>query len=169
MLCLIAKLDDGSTRKLESVRRACLAGLPDPGPLHGHITVAAFTGEDEASFLRSCRELAAGLGAFPVTYERIGVLEETSILVALPERAGALGELHRSVAERFAGELDEWTRPDRWLPHTTLYFGPHEDLHTLARRADGVFTPFTARVTALEFSRVLPAGYEIAGRVDLPG
>jgi hypothetical protein len=72
------------------------------------------------------------------------------------------------VAARFGGELDKWTRDERWLPHVTLFYGPEADLPALCRQLDARFRPFSARVVALEFSRVLDPGYEIADRVLLP-
>lgn len=166
MLCLIAKLDDTATETLAALRRALPGGAGKP--LYGHVTLAAYTGEDEAGFLRGCRELLAGLSAFSLRIETLEVLEETSILVALPEKAGMLAALHRRVAARFGGELDKWTRDESWLPHVTLFYGPEADLPALRRQLDARFRPFSARVIALEFSRVLDPGYEIADRVLLP-
>ena len=166
MLCLIAKLDDTATETLAALRRALPGGAGKP--LYGHVTLAAYTGEDEAGFLRGCRELLAGLSAFSVQIGNLAVLEETSILAALPEKAGALDALHRRVAARFGGELDKWTRDESWLPHVTLFYGPEADLPALCRQLDARFRPFSARVVALEFSRVLDPGYEIVDRVLLP-
>ena len=169
MLCMLAKLDTAATEKLAALQDAAPADFPGRRPLHGHITLAAYTGPDEASFLRFGRTLADGLPAFSVAYEKLAVLEETSILAALPEKTGALAELHRRAAEVFGGELDPWTRDAAWLPHTTLFYAPEADLQALCRRLSANFAPFSARVCALEFSRVLPSGYEIPDRVSLPG
>ena len=166
MLCLIAKLDDTATETLAALRRALPGGAGKP--LYGHVTLAAYTGEDEAGFLRGCRELLAGLSAFSLRIETLEVLEETSILVALPEKAGMLDALHRRVAARFGGELDKWTRDESWLPHVTLFYGPEADLPALRRQLDPRFRPCSARVVSLEFSRVLDPGYEIVDRVLLP-
>ena len=110
MLCLIAKLDDTATETLAALRRALPGGAGKP--LYGHVTLAAYTGEDEAGFLRGCRELLAGLSAFSVQIGNLAVLEETSILVALPEKAGMLDALHRRVAARFGGTAGP-PRPQR--------------------------------------------------------
>lgn len=166
MLCMIAKLDETAVRRLRELQ-AAIPGAADRRPLYGHITLAAYTGEDEASFLRFGRELAAAFPAFSVPYEKLEVLAETSILVASPGRCPPLEELHRRAAERFGGELDKWTRAEAWRPHTTLYHGPGEDLQALCRRLSACFSPFPARVCSLAFSRVLDVGYEIVCSVAL--
>ena len=166
MLCLIARIDEAAAEKLRALRRAALGGTPDPRPLHGHITVAACTG-DEAGFIRFCRELAREFPVFPVEYRRLEVWEATSILVAVPEPCRALEEMHRRIAAEFAAQLDRWSQLEHWQPHTTLFCGPGADLPALCRRLSEGFVPVPARVTALEFSRVLPSGYEIIGRIGL--
>ena len=167
MLCVIAKLDDASTDKLEKLRRAALPASAAPRPLYGHITLAAFVGGGEAAFLRSCREMLEGLAAFEVEYDRLAVLEETAILVALPRKDGALETLHRRIAARFGTSLDAWTGTERWVPHTTLLCSRSLDLHRLCADMGKRFVPFSAGVTRIEFSRVLEDGYEIAERVEL--
>lgn len=165
MLCMIAKLDDDATETLAALRRAVPGG--PRRPLYGHITIAAYTGEDEAAFLRGGRELLAGLSAFSAEIRKLEVLEETSILVASPEKTGALDVLHRRIAARFGDALDRWTRDESWRPHVTLLYDPRADLKELCRRLSAAFTPFSARVRAVEFSRVLDEGYEIVDRVIL--
>lgn len=169
MLCVIAKLDKDATQKLCSLQKAVLGDEPARRPLYGHITLATYTGIAEADFIRDCRRLLSGHPAFTVDYERLAVLEETAILTALPEKTGALAALHRRIAERWDKELDRWTRSERWLPHTSLLYDPQADLQALCLRAEACFTPFSARICAIEFSRVLDSGYEIIDRVALQG
>ncbi len=169
MLCVIAKLDKDATQKLCSLQKAVLGDDPARRPLYGHITLATYTGIAEADFIRDCRRLLSGRPAFTVDYERLAVLEETAILTALPEKTGALAALHRRIAERWDKELDRWTRLERWLPHTSLLYDPQADLQALCLRAEASFTPFSARICAIEFSRVLDSGYEIIDRVALQG
>ena len=168
MLCVIAKLDGAATEKLQALRSLAFppgeAGLP----LHGHITLATYVGKEEARFLEACRELLRGAPTFSVRYGRLEVLEETSILAALPEPSPELEALHRRIAA-FPADLDPWTETARWLPHTTLYYSPDADLESLHRRMETAFTPFTAHISAVEFSRVLESGYKILGAVKLSG
>ena len=169
MLCAIARLDEEATRKLISLQKTAFGDAVCLKPLYGHITIAAYTGTEEARFIRSCRESLAGFSAFTVTYSKIEVLEETSIIVATPVKTGSLKEIHQIIAKQFEDSLDEWTKPDRWHPHTTLLFRPDSDLCAICRKVSAHFVPFPARVCSIEFSRVLPSGYEIIDRLDLPG
>lgn len=166
MLCMIAKLSEEATQTLRSVQKIV------PGaagrPLHGHITIAAYTGADEAQFIRFCKELAGEFSAFSVEYEGLRVLEETSIIVAAPKRAGPLEALHRGIAEKYRDTLDIWTGTKRWMPHTTLFFGPGEDLDEICRRMGKGFAPFSARISGIEFSRIEDSGYKIVDRLDFP-
>ena len=50
MLCMIAKLDNEATEKLLSLQRIALSAMPAIKPLHGHITIAAYMGENETAF-----------------------------------------------------------------------------------------------------------------------
>lgn len=167
MLCMIAKLDGEATEKLRALQRAA-RGEDLPGrPLYGHVTLASYTGAEEERFLRFGRELAEGRPAFSLVYRQLLVLEETSILVAAPERAEALEELHRRAAAAWKDDLDPWTRGDRWFPHTTLFYGPEADLQGICRRMAASFVPFPARVCGIEFSRVRESGYEIVESIRL--
>ena len=166
MLCVIAKLNEEGTEKLMSIRAAALSDAALK-PLHGHITVAAYTGDREAEFIQFCKSQIAGISSFPVRYERIEVLEDTSIIVASPEKSGTLEALHRRIAEAYNDSLNPWTQADRWYPHTTLLYDPNLDLHRICGEMSGHFTPFSAQISRIEFSRVLESGYEIIDRVEL--
>ena len=153
MLCVIAKLDKRSTEKLTAIQKAA-APDADGKPLHGHITLAAYMGEDEAGFMAFCAALLKDVSRFAVKYTHLAVLEETSIVAAL--------------AEVYGGSLNEWTGSDEaWLPHTTLLYDPKADLPAVCRKMAADFAPFTAGIVGIEFSRVTPPGYEILGRTDL--
>lgn len=166
MLCVIAKLNAEATEKLMSIRTAALldAGLK---PLHGHITIASYIGNHEAQFVRFCKSLLEGTSAFAVRYEKIEVLDASSILVASPEKSGTLEALHRRIAEEYNDSLNPWTQADRWYPHTTLLYEPNLDLHRICRNMAVYFMPFAAQISCIEFSRVLESGYEIIDRVEL--
>lgn len=167
MLCVIAKLDKRSTEKLTAVQKAA---APDAGlkPLYGHITLASYMGDDEASFTAFCATLLKGVSRFAVKYTHLAVLEETSIVAALAEKAGVLKDLHRRIAEVYYDSLNEWTRSNEaWLPHTTLLYDPKADLPAVCRKMAADFAPFTAGIVGIEFSRVTPSGYEILGRAAL--
>lgn len=165
MLCVIAKLDDPSAEKLTAIKKAA---VPDAKPLYGHITLAAYIGEDEAGFMAACTVWLKDVPRFSVRYTQLAVLKETSIVAALPEKGGALSALHRRIAEEYGGRLNEWTSSDEtWLPHTTLLYDPKADLPAACRKMAADFAPFTAGIVGIEFSRVTPSGYEIVGHAAL--
>ena len=166
MLCVIAKLNEEATEKLMSIRTAARSDAALK-PLHGHITIAAYTGDRQAQFVRFCKSLLEGTSAFAVRYEKIEVLDASSIIVASPEKSGTLEVLHRRIAEEYNDFLNPWTQADRWYPHTTLLYDPNLDLHRICGEMSGHFTPFSAQISRIEFSRVLESGYEIIDRVEL--
>lgn len=166
MLCVIAKLNAEATEKLMSIRTAALSDAALK-PLHGHITIASYTGNHKAQFVRFCKSLLEGTSSFAVRYEKIEVLDASSIIVASPEKSGTLEDLHRRIAEAYNDSLNPWTQTDRWYPHTTLLYDPNLDLHRICGEISGHFTPFSAQISRIEFSRVLESGYEIIDRVEL--
>lgn len=108
MLCVIAKLNEEATEKLMSIRTAALSDAALK-PLHGHITIAAYTGDRQAQFVRFCKSLLEGTSAFAVWYEKIEVLDASSILVASPENSGAIGSpapAHCRSIQRFSQPMD---------------------------------------------------------------
>ena len=167
MLCVIAKLDKRSAEKLTALKKAAVPEASTK-PLYGHITLAAYVGDDEAEFMAFCTSQLKGVPRFAVKYTHLAVLEETSIVAALAEKTGTLAALHRRIAEVYGGSLNEWTGSDEvWLPHTTLLYDPKADLPAVCRKMAADFAPFTAGIVCIECSRVTPPGYEILGRAEL--
>lgn len=167
MLCLIAKLDDAASAKLNAIRKAALPESEQGKQIYGHITLASYPGERETAFVRSCRELLAKIPAFEIVYESVEVLKETHIIVAKPGDSETLTSLHRRIAEKHGDDLDPWTKGDRWYPHTTLLYRPDADLEQICSVMARHFSPFHAKVVHFELSRVLPDGYEIVDRIAL--
>lgn len=168
MLCMIAKLNKTATDKLSEIQKTAFADGNALRPLHGHITIATYTGEEETNFIQFCKKQIVGVSCFQVTYRKLEVLEATPIVVATPEKTGFLESLHRSIAERYSNDLDQWTRAELWYPHTTLLYDPQADLYAICGKMSERFSPFSADVCRIEFSRVLENGYEIVDCVDLP-
>ena len=108
MLCVIAKLDSVSTNRLACLQKIACSGMVEK-PLYGHITVAAYIGEDELYFIQSCKKLLKGIPAFTIVYEKIEVLDETSIIVATPKKSETLSSLHHVIAAKHKDVLDKWT------------------------------------------------------------
>lgn len=170
MLCVIAKIDRESRECLLALQRlAERSGVP-VSDLYGHITLAAYTGEEEGDFIDSCREILASCAPFSVYYEKIEVLRATSIIAASPRIESALSDIHRDIAAQWGPSLDKWTGTDLWQPHTTLVYNPQIDLEALAETMKKEFSPFSARVARIEFSQVTENGYKIVDFADLlPG
>lgn len=167
MLCVIAKLDVGATERLRGLQGAAAAFGLRPAPVYGHITLAAYTPEDDAEFAAGCRELLRDVRPFSVRMDKVEVLQATSIIAALPEKSGALLALHDKIAARYGPFLDQWTCGGDWLPHTTLLYHPQAELPRICRAMRDGFSPFAAAVTGIEFSKVTETGYEITGRIAL--
>ncbi len=167
MLCLIAKLDPEATENLRRLQAAALEGRKGFPPLYGHITVASWIGKDEEGFVRTCGPLLRSIKPFTVFYRSIEVLTETSIIAAVPEKAGILLDLHERIAECFGASLNGWTAGNNWVPHTTLLFDPGADLIALRDRMRETFVPFRTVVRQIEFSRVLEGGYQIVESTEL--
>ena len=167
MLCVIAKLDQKATDRLNEMQRSAFPADADRKPIYGHITLATYIGEDEAGFIQSCKKSMADVSAFDIMYDKIEVLEETSIIVAVPAKSEPLLLLHQWIAEKHDNELDRWTKKGCWYPHTTLAFDPQADLHSICRKMADSFSPFKASVYRIEFSRVCANTYEIIDSMDL--
>ena len=166
MLCVLAKLDPEATEKLNSLRRAALPG-GCAAPLYGHITVAACIGDDEAGFVRACAPMIRTVRPFSVRYRAVSILSETSIIAAIPEASGSLLRLHSRIAARFGPVLDRWTCGADWVPHTTLLYGPDEDLYGICERMRKEFIPFQAEIRSIVFSKVLEHGFSILEQIRL--
>lgn len=161
MLCVIAKIDDDSRMRLERLKRLCVEFDMLSGDLYGHITLATYIGERERDYIAHCKTKLNRQSAFNVNYTQIEALTETSIIVASPEKRGELNKIQQSLTRGVENQLDEWTQPDIWKPHTTLMYSPIADLCAIASKLRAMFEPFTARVARIEFSKVTRFGYDI--------
>ena len=168
MLCVIARIDPGARERLAGLRQSGKAWDIRREELYGHITLATYVGNEEERFIASCRELFSGCRAFIVRYGQIEVLPATSILVASLEKEGTLLSLHEEIVKRWREGLDQWTGGKEWKPHTTLLVNPDGDLAAAEAILKKEFSPFSARVERIEFSRVEENGYTIVDHMDLP-
>lgn len=167
MLCTIAKLDEISTEKLNSLMNRANAKERLCRQLYGHITVATYIGNEVTGFIEYCKERMKAVSPFEVMYRKVEVLDKSSIIVATPEKNAALKWIHNQINERYSHSLDEWTKGKAWYPHTTLLYSPGADLKRICCMVSQEFIPFSAFVRRIEFSRVLENGYEIIDRIDL--
>lgn len=142
--------------------------MPMGNRCKGHITLAAYMGEDEAGFMAFCAALLKDVSRFAVKYTHLAVLEETSIVAALAEKTGHARGAPPAHRGGLWQQSERWTGSDEvWLPHTTLLYDPKADLPAVCRKMAVAFAPFTAGIVGIEFSRVTPPGYEILRRTDL--
>lgn len=167
MLCVIAKLDDAVTKTLMTFQKIAYGEHQNRGTLYGHITVAAYMSDDEAGFISACKGYLDHFPAFDIIFDKIEVLDETSIIVASPRRTKTLELLHQCITDNFNDALDKWTKADVWYPHTTLYYDPEADLGKICSKMREHFVPVTSHIAAIEFSRVMESGYEIVDHVNL--
>lgn len=167
MLCAIAKIDPASSERLVTLAKLTEGfGIP-PRNVHGHITLATYTGDDEERFISSCKTVLSGYGKFSVCYDKIEVWSPSTIIVAVPRKEGEIAAIQREISRGWAADLDKWTQGDVWQPHTTLVVNPQADFNAVAEAMQGVFEPFAAQVDKIEFSRVYEDGYEIVDFIEL--
>ncbi len=167
MLCAIAKIDSDARERLVKLQMISERfGIP-PRNLYGHITLAAYIGNDEGGFISSCKANLSGYKKFSVFYNRIEALASTSIIAAVPRTEETVAAIRRGISGSWSEDLNEWTRAGVWRAHTTLVYDPQADLYAIAAAMREAFEPFGAQVDRIEFSRVYEKGYEIIDFIEL--
>ena len=169
MLCVIAKIDEQSRQKLLLLQKIAESqGIP-LRHLHGHITLAVYSGNDETPFTVSYKKIFSEFAPFSVRYDQLKILREPSTIVACPPREGMLAEIQQQIVDKWAEELHIWSQPGIWLPHTTLVQDTKADLDSALVIMQKAFEPFIAQISSIEFSAVRETGYEIVETVELKG
>lgn len=171
MLCVIAIIDSAATKRLAILEQITERfGIP-PQSVHGHITLATYTGDEEAAFITSCKAILSGYGKFSVCYDKIELWTATSgarsVLVAAPQKGHEMAAIQRKIAGSWSAQLNEWTQEDTWTPHTTLLYVPGADLDLVAEAMRKEFAPFAAQIDRIDFSRVYENRYEIIDSFEL--
>ena len=167
MLCVIAKLAPDVNEKLSRLRQTAMPQVHFSSPLYAHITLATYLPEDTENFIAFCREIFRDVPSFTVRYEKLEVLPETSIIVAVPTLPDTLLSLHDRIDRDFGESLDSWTHGENWYPHTTLVYNPAVDLDAICKEMQKLFVPFDTSIEQIEFSRVEENGYNIVETVRL--
>lgn len=167
MICVIAKLPPDAADRLNILRRTVASKVRLREPLYGHITIATCLSGNEEEFVQACSRTVRETHSFPVRYEKIEVLPETSIIVATPSKPDELLALHSRITEKYGRDLDRWTCGDNWYPHTTLLYDPAANLEALCREMQQYFIPFETRVSQIQFSKAVEKGYTILETADL--
>lgn len=167
MLCVIAKIDEDSRQKLNALCRCAEQYGASPKNLYGHITLATYLDADECALVSECKDILQGRQSFRVLYDKIEVFPASSMIAAVPSGSEMLSSVHDSLISVQPDLLNDWTRNPVWQPHTTLAYLPGCDLDPMAHAMRALFSPFTARIQRIEFSRVTDSGYEIVDTVVL--
>lgn len=136
MIEVIAKLDKSSRARLSWIQSFAASFGIVPRPIYGHITLACIENDQ----LEGCKASLEGQKAFAVDFSEVAVLRQEKIIAALAAREGALEELHSKLAPNVP-----------WVPHTELLRDDMMDLNWVRSAMAGMFQPFTASVTRIEF------------------
>lgn len=158
MLCVIIIVDTDTTARLTKTEQiAERFGYP-PKKVHGHITLATYTGKNEEDFLSSCKEILSGYEKFPVYYDKVEAWTSTpgvkSFIVAVPRMDHAIVTLQKEISQNWTADLNQWTQANQWHPHTSLLHAPGVDLSAVAEAMQAEFEPFTAQIDRIEFTHV---------------
>ena len=136
MLTVIAKLDKSSRARLSWIQSFAASFGIVPRPIYGHIPICAIP----AGEMENAKAALAGQGAFSVDFTEVAVLPEQKIIAALAAREGALEQIHGKLCSD-AG----------WTPHTELLRDNMMNLNWVRTAMAGMFQPFTATVSRIEF------------------
>ena len=148
MITVIAKLDKSSRARLSWIQSFAASFGIVPRPIYGHIAIASIPAEDIASV----KSALAGQKAFCVDFSEVAVLREEKIIAALAVREGALEDIHQRLCPGA-----------HWTPHTELLRDNLMDLNWVRSAMAGMFQPFTAAISRIEFMD----GGEIVDGIDL--
>ena len=154
MLCAIAIIDPATTERLRCLRRLAEQFGAPPRDIHGHITLATYIGDDEESFISSCKTLLEGYKRFSVHYDAITIFDSSAVIVAVPRREPQLVSMQQDIARVWSADLNEWTQEDTWSPHTSLLYSRQLDLPAILQAMQAEFVPFTAHVDRIEFTHI---------------
>lgn len=170
MVCAIAMIDQAATGRLaKAVQTAERFGYP-PKEVHGHITLAAYIGDDEERFISSCKEILSKHRRFPVYYDKIEAWSTTSgtgsFIVAVPRKDNAIVTIQKEISKEWSAYLNKWTQADTWNPHTFLLYRPGVNLDTAAEAMREEFEPFVTQISRVEFTRVHDDDESVIDAVD---
>ena len=171
MLCAIVIIDSAATERLVKLEQTAERfGIP-PQDVHGHVTLATYVGDDEDAFISSCKSILSDYRKFPVYYDAIEAWVcksgMKSLIVAAPRKEPVIVAIQREISRSWSADLNDWTREERWRPHTSLLYVQGADLSPVAEAMQEEFEPFVTQADRIEFSRVLENGYEVVDFVEL--
>ena len=154
MLCTIAIIDPSATERLRKLRRIAEGFGAPPKNTHGHITLATYIGDDEDSFISSCKTILSGYKRFSVHYDEVTIFDASAVIVAVPRREDPIAAMQKDISRVWAADLNMWTQEDAWNPHTSLLYSRQLDLPAILKAMREKFEPFTAQVDRIEFTHI---------------
>ena len=152
-LTLMADLDDQSQEIMSgwyaSLREGGFKGIQTPG-LPFHISLAAFSLDQEKAVAEEMRRLGEAFSPIPVHISHIGMFAGGRILFGAPDMnpAGLL-QLHDAIRTRKNED-----RP--WTPHVTILIDEPETVHAALRILVQSFHPMMAKITGLHLCAFWP-------------
>ena len=148
MIQVIAKLDKSSRARLSWIQSFAASFGIVPRPIYGHIAICDISAEEFASV----KAALADRKAFSVDFTSVAVMPQEKIIAALAACEGALEEIHSKIS----GTAD-------WTPHTELLRDDLMDLNWVRSAMAGMFQPFTAAISRIEFMD----GADVVDGIDL--
>ena len=123
-----------------------------PG-IRPHLSLSVCDGSDLPRLRTRLGSLAEETEGFALGLPSLGVFADTGVLYLAVTPRRALFALHRrvdSVCAAGSRALEDWYRPDGWMPHVTLAFGLDADgLAAAIRLLAGAPRKLTARAESL--------------------
>ena len=148
MITVIAKLDKSSRARLSWIQSFAASFGIVPRPIYGHIAIGTIPAED----METVKSALAVQKAFCVDFNEVAVLREEKIIAALAAREGALEDIHAKLCPG-----------TDWTPHTELLRDNLMDLGWVRSAMAGMFQPFTAAISRIEFMD----GADVVDGIDL--
>ncbi|MBQ8409079.1 MAG: GNAT family N-acetyltransferase [Clostridia bacterium] len=188
-LVVIARLDPIGNQILSDMKQTAhtlqhqhYANSADWPP---HVTIAAYEGMDEKELCAYTSEYAATHSAFDIAFQELRIFPravglETEVIYAFPTPSASLSAFHRGFHSRYdeyCGNYGRQSASADYTFHSTLTICHHNDTNSVMEKLQRNFSPFTARVVALEVYRnpcefvarfELQASQKISIRTTLP-
>lgn len=162
-LTLMADLDQAAQERLSGwyrdLRNAGFTGVQTPD-IPYHISLSAFSLDQEKEAAGIARRAAAAFAPVPVHLSHLGLFAGGKILFAAPEKDPELSALHKACESSVPQEHP-------WTPHTTILIDEPDTVHAALPVVIRSFVPFTAKITRLHLCAFWPireiAAYDLTG------
>ena len=151
-LTLMADLDEEAQERMSgwyhSLREAGFTGVQTPG-LPYHISLSAFSLEQEKEAAEIARKAAAEFAPVPVHLSHIGLFAGGKVLFAGPEKSAEMSALQEACRSNAPQQYP-------WTPHATILIDEPETVHAAIPVFVKSFVPFMARIVRLHLYAFWP-------------